>query len=174
MGSRSRTHGVSAIYFTFSVRMRTAARSQKSRTLDSDSVLRYSQKPASRSTVRRHYAAWREAHAIPPRCDMEACVFFSSPLLWGSKALPLILDHVNGNNRDNSPTNLRYLCPNCDSQLSTRGGANRGRVLEAGDGKYVLLSRDGSRHFHLFCEPGHYQITGHALTVSIAPVKLTK
>jgi hypothetical protein len=154
--------------------MRDAARIKKSRTLDSDLVLRYNQKPVSRSTVRRHYAAWREAHATPPRCDMEACVFFSSPLLWNGKTLPLILDHVNGNNRDNSPSNLRYLCPNCDSQLSTRGGANRGRVLEAGDGKYVLLSRDGSRHFHLFPETGHYQISGHAPTVTITHAKPAK
>ena len=150
--------------------MKVSARNQKNRALDSDKVLRYNPKPASRSTVRRHYAAWREAQAIQPRCDIEGCVYFSSPLLWCGKNLPLILDHINGNNRDNSPNNLRYICPNCDSQLSTRGGANRGRVLEAGEGKYVLLSRDGSCHYHLICETGHYLLTGHAPTVSIDPV----
>jgi hypothetical protein len=148
--------------------MKASARHQKNRTLDSAMVLRYHPKPASRSTVRRHYAAWREAQAIQPRCDIEECIYFSSPLLWCGKKLPLILDHINGNNRDNSPNNLRYICPNCDSQLSTRGGANRGRVLEAGEGQYVLLSRNGSRHFHLICETGHYQLKGHAPTVSIS------
>ena len=73
----------------------------------------------------------------------------TQPLRWMGLVLPLILDHVNGNNRDNTPSNLRYLCPNCDSQLATRGGANRGRVLEAVEGKYVLLSRDGKRECHL-------------------------
>lgn len=152
--------------------MKAATRSRKQRTLDSASVLRYSPKPASRSTVRRHYAAWREANEIQPRCDIETCVYFSSPLLWGGKKLPLILDHINGNNKDNSPSNLRYICPNCDSQLSTRGGSNRGRVLEAGEGKYVLLARDGTRHFHYIPEPGHIQITGHAPTVSIGPAQV--
>ena len=112
---------------------------------------------------------WRERQGIQPRCDMGDCQFHAQPLRWLGQVLPLILDHVNGNNLDNSPKNLRYLCPNCDSQLSTRGGRNRGRVLEASEGKYVLVSRDGKHHYHLIAEAGRLQITGHAPTVTIGP-----
>jgi 5-methylcytosine-specific restriction endonuclease McrA len=41
-----------------------------------------------------------------------------------SKELVLELDHINGNNRDHRPNNLRFLCPNCHSQTPTWG--NRG------------------------------------------------
>ena len=142
---------------------------KKRRQLSTDELLCYRPTAVSRSTVRRHYALWRERQGIPARCDMEHCQFHTEPLRWLGQTLPLILDHVNGNNLDNSPKNLRYLCPNCDSQLSTRGGRNRGRVLEAGEGKYVLLSRDGTRHYHLIADTGRLHITGHAPTVTIAP-----
>lgn len=100
---------------------------------------------------------------------MPKCAFHTQPLLWGEKVLPLILDHKSGNNLDNSPGNLRLLCPNCDSQLSTRGGANRGRILEAGEGKFVLLSRSGKRHYHLIAETGHLTLTGYPPTVVVGP-----
>ena len=58
--------------------------------------------------------------------------------------LPLILDHREGNRYDNNPGSLRLLCPNCDSQLTTRGGANKGRVAEIIPGGYTLRNRDGT------------------------------
>ena len=137
------------------------------KTRKSNDVLKYSPRPASRATVRRQYLRWRLQQGLPARCDMPNCVFHAQPLLWGGRLLPLILDHVSGNNLDNSPGNLRLLCPNCDSQLSTRGGANRGRVLEAGEGKFILLSRDGKRHYHLIAESGHLTLTGYAPTVVV-------
>ena len=45
---------------------------------------------------------------------------------------------------------LRYLCPNCDSQLLTRGGANIGRVLQATDTGFILMSREGTRSYTYF------------------------
>jgi hypothetical protein len=134
-------------------------------------VLRYSPTPASRATVRRYYERWRKEKGIPPRCDVQQCIFNTQPLVWLDSPLPLILDHTNGNNLDNSPKNLRYVCPNCDAQLSTRGGANRGRVQEATDGKFVLMSRDGRRHYHLIPEVAHFKITTHPPTVSVTPRK---
>lgn len=39
--------------------------------------------------------------------------------------LPLELDHINGDNKDNRIENLRVLCPNCHSLKPTHRGRNR-------------------------------------------------
>jgi hypothetical protein len=46
--------------------------------------------------------------------------------VWNGHPLMLQLDHVNGVDDDNSPDNLRLLCPNCHSQTPTFAGRNRG------------------------------------------------
>ena len=66
-------------------------------------------------------------------------------MLWNGNQLKPILDHISGNRFDNSPGNLRYLCPNCDSQLSTRGGGNARRLIERIPEGFTLQERDGSK-----------------------------
>lgn len=43
---------------------------------------------------------------------------------WFGKPLVMVLDHENGVNDDNRKGNLRFLCPNCNSTLSTHCGRN--------------------------------------------------
>ena len=88
--------------------------------------------------MKRHYKAHRQKKGLPTRCDNSECQFYSGDLIWNNQELKMILDHVNGNSNDNRPENLRYLCPNCDSQLPTRGGRNIGRIKNQSDGGYQI------------------------------------
>ena len=45
---------------------------------------------------------------------------------WNGKPIPLELDHIDGNAGDNSPQNLRLLCPNCHAQTPTHKARNKG------------------------------------------------
>jgi 5-methylcytosine-specific restriction endonuclease McrA len=44
---------------------------------------------------------------------------------WLDKPIPLELEHINGNNQDNSLNNLTLLCPNCHALTSTYRGKNK-------------------------------------------------
>jgi len=46
---------------------------------------------------------------------------------WQGKPLVMQLDHIDGNNKDNSLKNLRLLCPNCHAQTDTFGTRNKVR-----------------------------------------------
>jgi hypothetical protein len=46
---------------------------------------------------------------------------------WNGKPLVLVLDHINGLYYDYRLENLRLVCPNCNSQLDTHSGRNKGR-----------------------------------------------
>lgn len=43
---------------------------------------------------------------------------------WNGHALHLRLDHIDGDNHNHQLHNLRWICPNCDSQLPTFAGRN--------------------------------------------------
>lgn len=116
-------------------------------------ILRYTKTKASAATLLRHYLRWREQQTppLPTRCDNPECHFHTNPLVWNGKPLVPILDHENGVNSDNRPENLRLLCPNCDSQLHTRGGANKGRIEKA-EGGFAIRRRGGLRDYVLPAE----------------------
>ena len=54
------------------------------------------------------------------------CSVCSMPAEWEFKPIVLILDHIDGHSENNELDNLRLICPNCDSQLSTFKGRNTG------------------------------------------------
>lgn len=140
------------------------ARTKRVRNAKARSVLKYA-KGVSLSTVKRQYAEWRKEHGIPDRCDNPKCRFFTEPLIWNGDPLCLILDHTNGVRADNNPENLRYLCPNCNAQLPTHGGKNKGRVSMS-DGGFGIRRHDGKWDYTLPAEPGQYRLSGGSVDSS--------
>ncbi len=61
---------------------------------------------------------------------------------WSKKSIdgriPVELDHINGDKRDNRIENLRILCPNCHSLQSTHRGLNKKRS-DGGIGIHATL-----------------------------------
>lgn len=51
--------------------------------------------------------------------------------------LKFILDHIDGNSEHNKKENLRFVCPNCDSQLPTYKAKNRGKGRHARRARYA-------------------------------------
>ncbi len=45
---------------------------------------------------------------------------------WNRSKIVLEIDHIDGDSRNNSPSNFRYVCPNCHSQTPSYKGGNRG------------------------------------------------
>jgi hypothetical protein len=53
------------------------------------------------------------------------CAICKMPPIWNSKSMVFIVDHIDGNYENNSPENVRAICPNCNSQTDTFGSKNR-------------------------------------------------
>jgi hypothetical protein len=45
--------------------------------------------------------------------------------IWRGKKISLILDHIDGDRKNNELGNLRIICPNCNATLDTHCGKNK-------------------------------------------------
>jgi 5-methylcytosine-specific restriction endonuclease McrA len=66
------------------------------------------------------------------------CMVCSQPgKNWNGQPLTLIVDHINGDAKNWKLANIRLVCPNCDSQLPTFKGRNKGKSTR----KYTIIQR---------------------------------
>ena len=71
---------------------------------------------ADQKTLRKYYLQGEYTEYICSICGQKP--------VWQNKPLTLILDHINGKNKDDRLENLRWVCPNCNYQLDTTNGKN--------------------------------------------------
>ncbi|HRZ18558.1 MAG TPA: HNH endonuclease [Methanofastidiosum sp.] len=62
---------------------------------------------------------------------------------WMKKPAPFILDHIDGDSTNWKVINIRVVCRNCDGQLETFGGKNKGN----GKREYIRY-RDKKGKYH--------------------------
>ena len=71
---------------------------------------------ADQKTLRKYY--------IKGEYTPYVCAICGQLPIWNDLPLTLILDHINGHNKDDRLENLRWVCPNCNQQLDTTNGKN--------------------------------------------------
>ena len=69
--------------------------------------------------------------------DDSECAICGQNKKWNNKNLTMILDHIDGDNHNNLTDNLRWICPNCNSQLSTFAGRNNKKRKIKKGGMYI-------------------------------------
>ena len=84
---------------------------------------------------------------------------------WNGAPLVLRLDHINGVRTDHRIENLRFLCPNCDSQSATFCGRNKAAAMVAARSLVVPETKKvaGKRSTH-----GAVCACGAAMSVTVA------
>ncbi|MFD3606570.1 HNH endonuclease signature motif containing protein [Streptomyces atroolivaceus] len=82
-------------------------------------------------TLARRIPGERLKRAMIAMGASEHCARCGIGPTWRNRPLPLEVDHVDGNWRNNQPHNLRLLCPNCHSTTDTYRGRGKGRRTSA-------------------------------------------
>ncbi|MFJ6656123.1 HNH endonuclease signature motif containing protein [Streptomyces sp. NPDC091377] len=121
---RIRAHGIDTSHFTTAVRTDNMRENRRRRT--PEEILVEDRSPhAKRTPATRLKRAMRELGVE------ELCALCGIKAVWLGQPLPLEVDHIDGDWRNNRIENLRLLCPNCHSTTDTYRGRGKRPVHRA-------------------------------------------
>ncbi|MFF5535513.1 HNH endonuclease signature motif containing protein [Streptomyces cinerochromogenes] len=118
---RIRAYGIDTSHFTPVVRTERMRHNRRRRTPE-EILVEDTSAHASRIPSQRLKRAMIELGVE------ERCALCGTEPIWLGERLPLEVDHVDGNWRNNRIENLRLLCPNCHSATDTYRGRGKGRT----------------------------------------------
>ncbi|MFH8883825.1 HNH endonuclease signature motif containing protein [Streptomyces californicus] len=88
----------------------------------------------SQDLVARRVPGERLRRAMIALGTTELCALCGTGPTWRGRRLPLEVDHIDGDWRNNLQQNLRLLCPNCHSTTDTYRGRGKKRRVSASGG----------------------------------------
>ncbi|RRR80332.1 HNH endonuclease signature motif containing protein [Streptomyces sp. RP5T] len=118
---RIKAYGIDTSHFTPVVRTESQRYNQRRRTAE-EILVEDTSKDARRVPSTRLKRAMSEVGVE------ECCEMCGIEGVWLGEPLPLEVDHIDGNWRNNRVENLRLLCPNCHSTTDSYRGRGKGRA----------------------------------------------
>ncbi|PNE43323.1 HNH endonuclease [Streptomyces noursei] len=118
---RIKAYGIDTSHFSTVVRTENMRYNQRRRTAK-EILVEATSAHATRIPNSRLKRAMRELGVE------EHCALCGIEPVWQGEPLPLEVDHIDGNWRDNRIENLRFLCPNCHATTDNYRGRGKART----------------------------------------------
>ncbi|MFH8500108.1 HNH endonuclease [Streptomyces coeruleorubidus] len=120
---RIKAYGIDTSHFVPVVRTERMRHNQRRRTAEEILV-------EDTSTHARRVPSARLKRAMRELGIEERCALCGLEAVWLGVTLPLEVDHIDGDWRNNRVENVRFLCPNCHSTTDSYRGRGKGRARE--------------------------------------------